>query len=143
MLLTLGLVLLNVFRRRRIARAADEGERIILPTLREDLLWGALVVAAGGAGLGVILWLLMGAHTARSLLVAAICGLMMLLGLVMLLKNGLAPTDVLRLEDAAPASELPVEALDEDERAFEQAQWGLYRGRQTDSLPRIPSGPIF
>jgi len=110
-LLALGLVAMNVARRRRLARSADVSMQAALPTLREDVLWGALVLLGGGGGLGIILWLLLGAHTARSLLAAIVFGLMMLLGLAMLLKNGLAPTDVLQLdgepEEATAAESLP------------------------------------
>ncbi len=102
-LITLGLVILNA-RRRRSAQTGDEKAQAALPTLRDDLTWGALILLGGGIGLGVILWLLKDGHTSRGLLAAAIFGPIMLLGLLMLLKNGLAPTDVLRLE-AEEASE--------------------------------------
>ncbi len=109
-LLALGLIALNVVRRRRLARGADTSTQAALPTLREDVLWGGLALLGGGAGLCVILWLLIGAHTARALLAAAIFGLLMLLGLVMLLKNGLAPNDVLQLDDAEPGEDMAAEA---------------------------------
>ncbi len=103
-LLTLGLIVFNVRRRRRIARSGSEESRRTLPTWREDALWGALTVVGGGVGLGVLLLLLRDGHTARGFLAAAIIGLIMLLGLLMLLKNGVAPNDVLRLDQDPLAS---------------------------------------
>ena len=93
-LLALALILLNLRRRRPLALASRR-MAIILPTLREDLAWGALVVGVGAVTQGLVLWLMNGGHTARALLVVAFCGLLMLLGLVMLLRNGLAPTDTI------------------------------------------------
>ncbi len=101
-LLAPGVIALNVLRRRRMALAEDEAMRAALPTVREDVLWGLLVLMGGGAGMGLVFWLLASWHTARALLAAAIFGLIMLLGLVMLLKNGLAPTDVLLLDETEP-----------------------------------------
>ncbi len=102
-LLTLGWIVLNARHRRRITHAGkDELALIGLPTWRDDLLWGALVVVGGGIGLGVNLFLLKDGHTARGILSSSIFGLIMLLGLLMLLKNGLAPTDVLRLDVQEP-----------------------------------------
>lgn len=110
-LLAAGLVVLSMVRRRHLARTGDEATRAVLPTWRDDLAWGGLVLLGGGVGLGVILGLLVDGHTARGILAAAVFGLVMLLGLAMLLKNGLAPTDVLRLdvEDSvnSPAPEVP------------------------------------
>src|SRR6185437_12704047 len=119
-LLTLGWIILNARRRRRLTHAGkDELALIGLPTWRDDLLWGALVMVGGGIGLGVNLFLLKDGHTALGILSSSIFGLMMLLGLLMLLKNGLAPTDVLRLDVQEPpgtslpegASEQPLERL--------------------------------
>ena len=122
-LLALGLLLLNVFRRRRVARKMDEVERSALPTLREELAWVVLVVVPGAVCLGIMLLLLPAGHTARSLLVVAVLGLFMLLGLAMLIKNGLAPTDMIRLypetPDSAAASE-PEQAREFQEIEFEQ-----------------------
>lgn len=101
-LLTLGFIVLSVQRRRRIRRSGDEAMRAVLPTWRDDLLWGALTVLGGGVGLGMLLFLLKDGHTARGILASAVFGLVMLLGLLMLLKNGLAPTDVLRLDVDEP-----------------------------------------
>lgn len=109
-LLILGWVVLNARRRRRLARSGDEATQAALPTWRDDLAWGALTVLGGGAGLGVILFLLKDGHTARGLLAAAIFGLIMLLGLLMVLKNGLAPTDVLRLDVVGSAETPPFDA---------------------------------
>jgi hypothetical protein len=103
-LLTLGLIVFNVRRRRRIARSGTEESLRTLPTWREDALWGALAVVGGGVGLAVLLLLLRDGHTARGFLAAAIIGLIMLLGLLMLLKNGVAPNDVLRLDQDPLAS---------------------------------------
>jgi hypothetical protein len=101
-LLALGLIVLGVRRRRRIARTGDELTVMGLPTWRDDLLWGGLTALGGGACLGVLLLLLREGHTARGFLVSAVFGLLMLLGLLKLLKNGLAPTDVLRLDVQEP-----------------------------------------
>ncbi len=128
MLLTLGLILLNVVRRQRLARAGEKPEPASLPSLREDLLWGMLVLLGGAVGMGVILWLLEGFHTARALLAAVVLGFVMLFGVAMLLRNGLAPTDVLPLD--APASET-AEAADEsalEEIAYEQQRLRLGSG---------------
>ena len=111
-LLSLGLIVLSMQRRRRISRAGDEAAQAALPTWRDDLLWGALTVLGGGFGLGVILLLLKDGHTARGLLASAIFGMIMLLGLLMLLKNGLAPNDVLRLEAEEPTKTPSLEAPD-------------------------------
>lgn len=122
---SLGLIVLNARRRRRISRAGKDDLALIgLPTLRDDLIWGALVVGGSIVGLGVNLFLLKDGHTARGILSSSIFGLIMLLGLLMLLKNGVAPNDVLRLDvqelPAAPAS---------DGEPLEQLQ---YRNAQSD-----------
>ncbi len=106
-LLTLGLFGFNVRRRRRLARSGAEESLLSFPTWREDALWGAVPVVGGGVGLGVLLLLLRDGHTARGFLAAAIIGLIMLLGLLMLLKNGIAPNDVLRLDQDPLASAAP------------------------------------
>ena len=125
-LLVLCLIALNA-RRRRGMLPEDEATRAALPTLREDVLWGALVLVSGGAGLPVIFWLVANWHTARALLAGAIFGCLMVLGLVMLLKNGLAPTDILRLDEAEPeAAEAP--ASSPDELAPEEARWRIHPG---------------
>ena len=121
-LLTLGLIALNARRRQRISRSGDEETRMALPTWRDDLLWGALVLVGGGIGTGVLLLLLRDGHTARGILVSAIFGMIMLLGLLMQLKNGLAPTDVVRLE--------PQEPLDAAEA--KPAEWLHYRKAPSD-----------
>jgi hypothetical protein len=95
-ILSLAFLMINA-RRRRSLTYSPEAVGMTLPTLREDLLWAGLVILGGAGGIGIILLLLTGAHTARALMVAAIGGMVMLLGLVMLLKNGLAPTDAIRL----------------------------------------------
>lgn len=122
-LLAFGLLLLNAIRRRRVARKMDEIERSALPTLREELTWAALVVVPGALCLGVMFLLLPAGHTARLLLVEVVLGLFMLLGLAMLIKNGLAPTDRIRLypeaPDSAAASE-PEQARELQEIEFEQ-----------------------
>jgi hypothetical protein len=109
-LLTLGWIVLNARRRKRLAHAGQDELAVVgLPTWRDDLIWGSLVVLGGGFGLAVNLFLLKDGHTARGVLSSSIFGLMMLLGLLMLLKNGLAPNDVLRLDvqeaPDTPASE--------------------------------------
>jgi hypothetical protein len=96
-MLSLVFLLLNA-RRRRSLTSNPEAVGVSLPTVREDLLWAGLVILGGAGGIGIILLFLAGAHTARALMVAAIFGMVMLLGLVMLLKNGLAPTDSIRLD---------------------------------------------
>lgn len=106
LLLALGLIVLNARRRRRISRSGDEATRDALPTWREDLFWGGLILMGSILGTAVNLFLLKDGHTARALLVSAIFGMMMLLGVLMLLKNGLAPTDVLRL-DVQESAETP------------------------------------
>ncbi len=111
-LLTLALIVLNAQRRRRITHADKELPSVALPTWREDALWGVLVVVGGGVGLAVNLFLLQDGHTARGILASAIFGLIMLLGLLMLLKNGLAPTDVLRLDVQERPETPPREAAD-------------------------------
>ncbi len=112
--LALVLLLLNVRRRRSLANS-PETVGLALPTMREDLLWSALVVFGGSLGIGIILIFLGGAHTARALMVAAIFAMVMLLGLVMLLKNGLAPTDAIRLDanEAGWPEDLEPEAPDD------------------------------
>lgn len=130
-LLSLGLLLLNSFRLRRVARRMDEVERLSLPTLREELLWAALVIVPGAVCMGSILVLLPAGHTARALLVEAIFGLVMLLGLAMLIKNGLAPTDSIGLypatPDSAPASE-PEDTILAEEVEYEQRRLRLRSG---------------
>ena len=130
-LLALGLLLLNIFRRRRVARKMDEIERSALPTLREELLWAALVLAPGAVCLGIMLLLLPAGHTARSLLVAAVLGLFMLLGLAMLIRNGLAPTDTIRLYPETPDTAAASESEDVgqlQEIEFEQQRLRLRSG---------------
>ena len=120
-LLTLGWIILNARHRRRLTQSGKDDLALVgLPTWRDDLLWGALVMVGGGIGLGVNLFLLKDGHTARGILASSIFGLIMLLGLLMLLKNGLAPNDVLRLDAQEPPdsplsdalSEPPLERLD-------------------------------
>ncbi|HLW00676.1 MAG TPA: hypothetical protein VKT82_18610 [Ktedonobacterales bacterium] len=114
-LLTLGWIVLNARRRRRISHAGDDELALIgLPTWRDDLLWGALVVVGGGVGLAVNLFLLKDGHTARGILASSIFGLIMLLGVLMVLKNGLAPTDVLRLDAQEPPDALSPDATDSE-----------------------------
>lgn len=96
-ILSLVLLLVNARRRRSLAHN-PETVGLALPTLREDLLWSGLVLFGGALGMGTIVLFLGGAHTARALMAAAIFAMVMLLGLVMLLKNGLAPTDAIRLD---------------------------------------------
>lgn len=130
-LLSLGLLLLNVLRRQRFARKMDEVERSALPTLREEVLWAVLVLVPGAVCLGIMLLLLPAGHTARSLLVGVVLGLFMLLGLAMLIKNGLAPTDTIRLypamPDSAAASE-PEQAAERQEIEFAQQRLRLRSG---------------
>jgi hypothetical protein len=128
MLLTLGLILLNVVRRRRLARAGEESEPASLPSLREDVLWGVLVLLGGGVGMGVILGLLEGFHTARALLAAVVLGFVMLFGLAMLLRNGLAPTDVLHLDASAPETADAAEESVLEDMAYEQQRLRLGSG---------------
>ncbi len=126
--ITVGLIVLNIYRRRRMARAGDETPQSALPTLRDDLAWGALVLLAGGVGLGINLWLLRDGHTARVFLVSAVFGLVMLLGLLMLLKNGLAPTDVLRLDAEEATGTAPLDAPEGDgveREAYPKAEQGF------------------
>lgn len=130
-LLSLGLLLLNSFRLRRVARQMDEVERLALPTLREELLWAVLVIAPGAVCLGSILFLLPAGHTARALLVEAVFGLIMLLGLAMLIKNGLAPTDSIRLYPATPdttAAPEPEDTILAEEVEYEQRRLRLRSG---------------
>ncbi len=126
-LLTLGLIVLNARRRKRIIRSGDEATRMALPTWRDDLLWGALAVVGGGVGTGVLLLLLRDGHTARGVLASAIFGMIMLLGLLMLLKNGLAPTDVVRLE-----AQEPLGTPAHDTAEAEPVEWLHYRKAPTD-----------
>ena len=131
-LLALGLILLNGFRRRRLALKLDEIERAALPTLREELLWAALVLFPGGLCLGIMFLLLPAGHTARSLLMALVVGLFMLLGLAMLVKNGLAPTDTIRLHPATP-----------DSAAAEPDQAGKFQEIEFEQRLRLRSGPMI
>jgi hypothetical protein len=96
-ILALVFLAVNVQRRHSLTNS-PEAAGLVLPGLREDLLWAGLVIFGGAGGIGIILLFLIGAHTARALMVAAIFSMVMLLGLVMLLKNGLAPTDSIRLD---------------------------------------------
>jgi hypothetical protein len=112
--LTLIFLLVNVYRRRRLANE-PEAIGLALPTLRENLLWAALVVLGGAGGMAIILPLLPGAHTARALTVAVIFGLGMLLGLVMLIKNVLAPTDAIRLDASQTIWDDPPDLDDPDD----------------------------
>lgn len=95
-IVSLAFLVLNARRRRSLAYS-PETVGMTLPTLREDLLWAGLVILGGAGGIGIIYLFLAGAHTARALMAAAIFAMVMLLGLAMLLKNGLAPTDSIRL----------------------------------------------
>lgn len=131
-LLALGLMLLNAFRRRRLALKLDEIERAALPTLREEILWAALVLFPGGVCLGIMFLLLPAGHTARSLLMAVVVGLFMLLGLAMLLKNGLAPTDTIHLHPATP-----------DPAASESEQAGKLQEIEFEQRLRLRSGPMI
>lgn len=112
-LLVLCLIALNTRRRRSATLTEDAATRAALPTLREDALWGALVFVGGGTGVAVIFWLVTNWHTARALVAGAIFGLLMLLGLVMLLKNGLAPNDILRLDEEPETAEAAASSPEE------------------------------
>lgn len=131
-LLAVGLILLNFFRRRRLALKLDEIERAALPKLREEILWAALVLFPGGICLGMMFLLLPAGHTARSLLMALVVGLFMLLGLAMLLKNGLAPTDTIRLHPEMP-----------DSAASEPDQAEKFQEMEFEQRLRLRSGPMI
>lgn len=131
-LLAVGLIQLNVFRRRRLALKLDEFERAALPKLREEILWAALVFFPGGICLGIMFLLLPAGHTARSLLLALVVGLFMLLGLAMLLKNGLAPTDTIGLHLATP-----------DSAASEPEQAEKFQEIEFEQRLRLRSGPMI
>jgi len=127
-LLVLGLVLFNNIRRRHLARAGEKAAAPSLPSLREDVLWGVVVLIGGAVGMGVILWLLAGLHTARALVVAVFLGFVMLLGVAMLLRNGLAPTDVLHLDTPAPEAADAAEEQALEEIAYDQQRFRLGSG---------------